>query len=92
MISREEFNRCLSAAQLWCENATTQEETDYLHAYRFGLRRHYHGEHFGSEGDAFGFANRCEASRAGFHDGLAGKMCDFARLQGYTNLAERPGG
>lgn len=74
----------MNAAKLWLDNSTHQEEIDYLTAYRYGLRRHYHGQRFGSEKETSAFSGHSEASTAGLHDGLSGKMCDFRRLEEYA--------
>jgi len=83
-ITPREFSRCMSASELWLEYAVSQNEIDYLHAYRYGLRAHYHGERFGSKREGSAFANRDGASKTGLDDGLAGRMCDFDRLLGYA--------
>jgi hypothetical protein len=79
-----EFSLRIKTAEMWLGNMVNRLESDYLHAYRYGVRRLYHGRRFGSESEVFAFDNGGEPSKAGFEDGVSGRMPDFARLQRFA--------
>jgi hypothetical protein len=79
-ITHEEFVHRMSAAKLGMNICHTSAMFDYFYAYIYGLRRHYHGEQFGSDEKLTAFIKRGGASRVGLEDALAGKICDFQRF------------
>lgn len=70
----------MGAMEVLNENACSQEEIDYLLAYRYGLRRCYHGDEFGSDDIVAAMIRRGGATKDGFNDGLAGKPIDWSRF------------
>jgi len=80
LIANRDFVKRMSAAELWLQNCEDTDDSDYLHAYCFGLRRHYHGKRFGSDAEVSAFLTRGGASRDGLEAGLAGAMFDMTRF------------
>ncbi len=81
VITNQQFIKRMSAAELWLDNCESTEESEYLYAYRFGLRRHYHGERFGTDAEVSAFRKRGGVSREGLEAGLAAAMCDVGRFR-----------
>lgn len=80
-MTPSEFSLRINISETKLRDATSRLERDYFHAYRYGVRRLYHGTRFGSDSEVFAFVNGGDALKAGFDDGVNGRMPDLARLQ-----------
>lgn len=79
-IAEQQFRQCMDAAEMLNENASSQDEIDYLHGYRYGLRRCYHGEEFGCNAEIEEMLSRKGAMSDGCRHGLAGLPVDLSRF------------
>ncbi|TDG05111.1 hypothetical protein E1N52_27130 [Paraburkholderia guartelaensis] len=79
-IGEQQFRKCMNAAEMLSESATNQDEIDYLHGYRYGLRRCYHGKEFGSDAEIAQMLSREGAMQDGFRHGLVGIPVALSRF------------